>query len=103
MAALVWKLIWLRLITSDDEYSLFGVVVFRRVKDEFTQKCRENKWVFLLIQPFRCRTCMPRFLVRDFAYSDEQAQKQQDDFDMAGTTEKELWVGSLSLFKARLH
>ncbi len=48
MAALVWKLISLRLITSDDEYSLFGVVVFRRVKDEFTQKCRENKWVFFI-------------------------------------------------------
>jgi len=69
-----------RLITSDDEYSLFGVVVFKRVKDEFTQKCRENK-----------------FLVREFAYSDEQAQKQQDELDIAGTTEKELWTELLRI------
>ncbi|KLO20411.1 ATPase, V1 complex, subunit C [Schizopora paradoxa] len=69
-----------RLITSDDEYSLFGVVIFRRVKDEFTQKCRENK-----------------FLVREFAYSDEQAQKQQEELDIAGTTEKELWTELLRI------
>lgn len=35
-----------------------------------------------------------RFLVREFAYSDEQAQKQQEELDIAGTTEKELWVSA---------
>jgi hypothetical protein len=33
-----------REIASDDEFTLFGVVVFRRVHDEFQQKCRENKY-----------------------------------------------------------
>ena len=34
-----------RLVTSDDDYSLFAVVVFKRFRDAFTQKCRENKLV----------------------------------------------------------
>ncbi|KAI3622605.1 vacuolar atp synthase subunit c [Moniliophthora roreri] len=34
-----------RLITSDDEYSLFSAVIFRRVHDEFAQQCRENKFI----------------------------------------------------------
>ena len=37
-----------RTIASDEEYTLFGVVVFRRVHDEFVQKCRENKDAFPL-------------------------------------------------------
>lgn len=32
-------------LASDDEFVLFGVTIFRRVRDEFSQKCRENKWV----------------------------------------------------------
>ncbi|KAI5119923.1 hypothetical protein M0805_000888 [Coniferiporia weirii] len=69
-----------RLITSDDEFSLFGVVVFRRVKDEFTQKCRENK-----------------FLARDFVYSNEMASKHQQELEIAGLTEKELWTELLRI------
>ena len=34
-----------RLIASDDEYSLFSVVIFKRVHDDFAQKCRDNKSV----------------------------------------------------------
>ena len=34
-----------RQIVADDEYALFSVVVFKRVHDEFIQKCRENKSV----------------------------------------------------------
>lgn len=34
------------LITSDSEYSLFSVVIFKKVHDEFLQKCRENKLVY---------------------------------------------------------
>ena len=33
-----------RMIASDDEYTLFSVVVFKRVHDEFIQKCRVNKY-----------------------------------------------------------
>jgi len=67
-------------ISSDDEYALFSVVVFRRVRDEFVQKCRENK-----------------FIVRDFVYSEEEILKQQEELSMAGTTEKELWTELLHL------
>ncbi|EJD04380.1 ATPase, V1 complex, subunit C [Fomitiporia mediterranea MF3/22] len=68
------------LIDSDDEYSLFGVVIFKRVRDEFSQKCRENK-----------------FIVRDFVYTDELAAKHQQELDLAGTTEKELWTELLRI------
>ncbi|PPR01180.1 hypothetical protein CVT24_006056 [Panaeolus cyanescens] len=63
------------LLASDDEYSLFSVVVFKRVHDEFVQKCRDRK-----------------FIVRDFVYSEEEIARQQQELDVAGTTEKELWT-----------
>ncbi|KAF7339668.1 V-type proton ATPase subunit C [Mycena sanguinolenta] len=67
-------------IASDDDYILFSVVVFRRVHDEFVQKCRENK-----------------FIVRDFVYSEEEVAKQHQDLEMADTTEKELWTELLRI------
>ncbi|KAH7883898.1 ATPase V1 complex subunit C [Phlebopus sp. FC_14] len=67
-------------IASDDEYTLFGVVIFKRVYDEFLQKCRENK-----------------FIVRDFVYSEEQIDKQREELQMTGITEKELWTELLRL------
>lgn len=33
-----------------------------------------------------------RFIVRDFAYSEEQIDKQREELEVADTTEKELWV-----------
>jgi hypothetical protein len=33
-------------VAEDDEYVLFSVVVFKRHREEFAQKCRENKWGF---------------------------------------------------------
>ncbi|KDQ63870.1 hypothetical protein JAAARDRAFT_54060 [Jaapia argillacea MUCL 33604] len=69
-----------RLIASDSEYSLFGVVIFKKVRDEFIQKSRENKYI-----------------VRDFVYSEDALDKQRDDLDMADTTEKELWTELLRL------
>lgn len=35
-----------RQIASDDEYVLQTVTVFRKVRDDFIHKCRENKQVF---------------------------------------------------------
>ncbi|KAF7306712.1 V-type proton ATPase subunit C [Mycena indigotica] len=67
-------------IASDDEYTLFAVVIFRRVHDEFIQKCRENK-----------------FIVRDFVYSEEEMAKQHEELETADTTEKELWTELLRL------
>lgn len=64
-----------RLIASDDEYTLFSVVIFRRVHDEWVQKCREYK-----------------FIVRDFVYSEEEVVRQRQELESADITEKELWV-----------
>ncbi|TFK88563.1 ATPase V1 complex subunit C [Polyporus arcularius HHB13444] len=68
------------LIDADDEYSLFAVVIFRRVHDDFVQKCRENK-----------------FIVREFSFSEEAIQKQREELQTADTTEKELWTELLQL------
>ncbi|KAG2109576.1 ATPase V1 complex subunit C [Suillus discolor] len=68
------------LIASDSEYTLFGVVIFKRVHDQFVQKCRENK-----------------FIVREFIYSEEQIAKEGEDLEVADTTEKELWTELLRL------
>ncbi|KAF8845406.1 ATPase, V1 complex, subunit C [Paxillus ammoniavirescens] len=62
-------------IASDDEYTLFGVVIFKKVHDAFVQSCRENK-----------------FIVRDFVYSEEQIDKQREELETAEVTEKELWT-----------
>jgi len=55
-------------------------VLFRRAKDEFLQKCREQK-----------------FIVRDFVYSEDEIAKQRQELEMADTTEKELWTELLRL------
>ncbi|EJF66508.1 ATPase V1 complex subunit C [Dichomitus squalens] len=68
------------LIASDDEYSLFSVVIFKRVHDDFAQKCRDNK-----------------FIIRDFTFSEEAIAKQREDLQVADTTEKELWTELLQL------
>ncbi|EST08592.1 ATPase, V1 complex, subunit C [Kalmanozyma brasiliensis GHG001] len=68
-------------IDTDDEYALFTVTVFKKVKDEFVQKCRENK-----------------FLVRtDFAWDDDLVARQRQELDEAGDSEKELWTELLRL------
>ena len=66
-----------RLLASDDEFSLFSLVIFRKVHDEFIQKCRESKYI-----------------VRDFVYSEEEVERQRDELENAAVTEKELWVSS---------
>ncbi|KIY45343.1 ATPase, V1 complex, subunit C [Fistulina hepatica ATCC 64428] len=68
------------LLATDDDYSLFNIVIFKRVHDEFVQKCRENKYI-----------------VRDFVYSEEQIVKQREEMETADTTEKELWTELLRL------
>jgi hypothetical protein len=90
-----------RSIASDDEYVLFGVVVFKRVHDEFVQKCRENKLeppAFTVVGSCLTVLFSPRFIVRDFVYSEAQITKQREELDMADTTEKELWVSYATRF-----
>jgi V-type H+-transporting ATPase subunit C len=67
-------------IAEDDEYALFSVVVFKKSRDAFAQKCRENKYI-----------------LRDFAYDAEKISQQQNEFEIAGTSEKELWTELLRL------
>ncbi|TFK76875.1 ATPase, V1 complex, subunit C [Pluteus cervinus] len=67
-------------LESDDEYTLFSAVIFKRVHDDFVQKCREYK-----------------FIVRDFVYSEEELAKQRQEHETADTTEKELWTELLRL------
>ncbi|KAG7529029.1 hypothetical protein FFLO_05822 [Filobasidium floriforme] len=67
-------------ITKDDEYTLFNVTVFKKVKDEYLHKCREHK-----------------FLAREFAFDDEAEQRQQQEMEEASAEEKELWTDLLRL------
>ncbi|KAI0757223.1 ATPase V1 complex subunit C [Daedaleopsis nitida] len=68
------------LVSADDEYSLFSVVIFKRVHDDFAQKCRDNK-----------------FIIREFVFSEDAIAKQRDELQAADTTEKELWTELLQL------
>lgn len=69
-----------KIIQSDDEFTLFVVVIFKRVHDEFVQKCRDRK-----------------FMVRDFTFSEAEIQKQREELSTANSTEKELWTELLRL------
>ncbi|KAG9074178.1 Vacuolar ATP synthase subunit C, partial [Ceratobasidium sp. UAMH 11750] len=69
-----------RLIEADDEYSLFSVVIFSKVKQEFANKCREHKYI-----------------IRDFDFNEEEIEKQREELQMADLSEKELWTELLRL------
>ncbi|KAJ7102165.1 ATPase V1 complex subunit C [Mycena belliarum] len=84
-------------VASDEEYTLFSVVVFRRVHDEFVQKCRENKLFLAQNHPCYLLTDCHRFIVRDFVFSEEEFAKQHQELETADSTEKELWTELLRL------
>ncbi|GJJ08827.1 hypothetical protein Clacol_003046 [Clathrus columnatus] len=67
-------------ITTDDDYTLFSVVIFKRVHDEFAQKCRENK-----------------FVLRDFTFSEEDLIRQREEQRTTEISERELWTELLRL------
>lgn len=67
-------------IASDDEYVLQTVTVFKKVRDDFIHKCRENK-----------------FIVRDFTWDDSALEKQRRQLAELEIEEKELWTGLLRL------
>ncbi|EGO00458.1 hypothetical protein SERLA73DRAFT_181053 [Serpula lacrymans var. lacrymans S7.3] len=70
-------------ICSDNEYTLFSVIVFRRTHDEFVQRCRENK-----------------FIVRDFVYHEELIANEQEEIQIAESTERELRAQLVRLTRA---
>ncbi|BGP17803.1 hypothetical protein JCM10213_001696 [Rhodosporidiobolus nylandii] len=67
-------------LAEDDEFVLFSTTLFRRVKDEFSQKAREKK-----------------FIVRDFTYDEEAIQKQKRELEELVEEEKEMWADLLRL------
>jgi len=67
-------------IAADDEYVLQTVTVFKKVKEEYIHKCRENK-----------------FIVRDFHWDDSAQEKQKKELANLEEEEKELWTDLLKL------
>ncbi|GAA5990352.1 hypothetical protein JCM11641_006259 [Rhodosporidiobolus odoratus] len=67
-------------LAEDDEFALFSATLFRRVKDEFSQKAREKK-----------------FIVRDFTYDEQAIQKQKRELEDLVVEEKEMWADLLRL------
>lgn len=62
-------------IAKDEDYTLFNVTVFKKIKEEYSQKCREKK-----------------FVVRDFIYNESEIEKSRTQQQEYEQHEKELWV-----------
>lgn len=69
-----------RRLAADEEFALFNVTVFKKVKEEFVNKCRENKYV-----------------VREFTWDAELVERQRAELEEANVSEKELWTELLRL------
>lgn len=67
-------------LAADDEYVLFSVTLFKKIKDEFIHKCRERK-----------------FHAREFTYDEKALDQQNTDLETAAAEEKELWTDLLRL------
>ncbi|KAJ1660362.1 Vacuolar ATP synthase subunit C [Dispira simplex] len=65
-------------IAADGDYTLFNVTVFKRVADEFSNKCRDQK-----------------FIVRDFTFDPEQEQRDRVALLEMESEEKELQTSLL--------
>ncbi|KAG0038904.1 Vacuolar ATP synthase subunit C [Podila clonocystis] len=69
-------------IAEDEEYGLYTVTLFKRIVEDFTNKCREE-----------------RFIVRDFKYSEDAIEEQKRELQEMDASEKELWATILRLAK----
>jgi len=67
-------------IAKDEDYTLFNVTVFKKIKEEYSQKCREKK-----------------FVVRDFIYDESEIEKNRTQQQEYEQHEKELWSELLRL------
>jgi len=83
-------------LASDEDYTLFTVIIFRKVYDTFAQKCRENKCEIHSRLSYSVYSSLPsqRYILRDFLYSSDQIDKEREELQIADTAEKELWVSS---------
>ncbi|KAJ9112352.1 hypothetical protein QFC19_000772 [Naganishia cerealis] len=78
-----------RKIASDSEFTLQTVTIFKKVKDEYIHKCRENKQVLI--------ETLTAFHARDFTWDETAAEKQKQDLADLEAEEKELWSDLLRL------
>jgi len=67
-------------VASDEEYILYTATIFKRVKEEFTQKCRDNK-----------------FTVRDFEFDEAAILKQQKELKELQSSERDQWAELLRI------
>jgi len=65
-------------IAQDDEFGLYTVTIFKKFKDEFAQKCREEK-----------------FAVREYNYDSAVVEKQKQELSELEASEKDLWTDLL--------
>lgn len=64
-----------RLIAEDDEYCLYNITLFKKIVEDFRNKCREEK-----------------FVVRDFEWNPEKLSADKRTLNELVTSEKELLV-----------
>ena len=64
-----------RMITSDNDYGLFSVTVFRKIAQDFKNVAREKKFAFVCFL-FLHR----RFIVREFEFVAEDIQAQKAEY-----------------------
>lgn len=70
------------LIAEDDEFGLFSVILFQKVVEEFSTRCRQAK-----------------FVVREFRWDDELIAREQKEAKELAASERELWVQVVRLCK----
>ncbi|KAK9767553.1 Vacuolar ATP synthase subunit C [Basidiobolus ranarum] len=69
-------------IAEDSDYGLFAVNVFKRVVNDFSLKCREEK-----------------FIVREFEYNEEQLEEDKKEYEETEASEREQWKSLLQWCK----
>ncbi|KAI9766099.1 MAG: Vacuolar ATP synthase subunit C [Geoglossum simile] len=69
-------------ITSDQEYTLFAVTIFKKHSQEFVHKCRERKWT-----------------PREYKYVEGGMEAEQKEVDHVTRDEQKLWGEALRLFR----
>ncbi|KAH0561950.1 hypothetical protein GP486_003346 [Trichoglossum hirsutum] len=69
-------------VTSDEEYTLFAVTIFKRHSQEFAHKCRERKWT-----------------PRDYKHVEGGKEEEQKEVDRVSRDEKKLWGEAVRLFR----
>lgn len=67
-------------VTSDDEFTLYAVTVFKKYGAEFVHKCREMKWT-----------------PRDYKYVEGGREAEQKEVERVGREERKVWGEALRL------